>query len=111
MTDTTTTYTWAVANLERHSSTGVVYTVHWVANAAASDDETVTASAYGSIGLEEPLEDDSIVPYEDLTLEIVIDWVKDKLSTEHVSSIEESLASQIAEKLNPSKSTGVPWNL
>jgi hypothetical protein len=43
----------------------------------AANDGTYASSAYGSIGLEQPEGD--IIPYADLTPEIVIGWVQDKL--------------------------------
>ena len=70
----TTTYTWAIANLERHTADSIVFTVHYT---VAANDGTYASSAYGSIGLEQPEGD--IIPYADLTPEIVIGWVQDKL--------------------------------
>jgi hypothetical protein len=70
----TTTYTWAIANLERHTADGIVFTVHWT---VAANDGTYASSAYGSIGLEQPEGD--IIPYADLTPEIVVFWVQEKL--------------------------------
>jgi hypothetical protein len=99
-------YTWAIASLERHASNGVVYTAHWTVAAFA---EGASASAYGSIGLDAPAEGDPIIPYADLTPEIVVGWVKDKFGEEQVASMEESLAAQIAEQLAPSTASGLPW--
>ena len=110
------TYTWAIAQLERHTADGVVYTAHWTVSAStpASGAEGTEgangASAYGSIGLEAPDTDsENFVPYKDLTEEVVIGWVKDKLGEEQVTSMEEALAAQISEQLAPSKATGTPW--
>jgi hypothetical protein len=103
-------YTWAIASLERHTSDGIVYTAHWTLSASAdAEGSAPSASAYGSIGLEAPTEGDPVIPYDELTEEIVIGWVKDKLGEEQVTSTEEALAAQIAEQLAPSKATGTPW--
>jgi hypothetical protein len=99
---TETTFDWAIAQLERHTDDGVVYTVHWTVTAT---DGTHSSSSYGSIGLEPP-EDDSIIPYENLTSEIVIGWAKDKLDVEQ---IETSLQRLIDEKHTPTTLTGIPW--
>jgi hypothetical protein len=99
-------YTWAIASLERHTFDGIVYMVHWTVAAFA---EGANASAYGSIGLEPPSEGDPVIPYNDLTSEIVVGWVKDKFGEEQVASIEKSLAAQIAEQLAPSTASGLPW--
>jgi hypothetical protein len=43
----------------------------------AANDGTYSSSAYGSVGLEAP--EGNVIPYADLTPEIVIGWVQDKL--------------------------------
>jgi hypothetical protein len=102
MTMAETTFDWAVAQLERHTADGVVYTVHWTVTA---NDGTYSASGYGSIGLEPP-EEDSMIPYADLTPEIVIDWAADKLEVEQ---IEAALQAQLDEQRQPTKAQGLPW--
>ena len=101
----TTSFTWAIANLERHTADGVVFTVHYTVNA---DDGTYSAGAYGSLGLEAP-EPDSMIPFDNLTEEIVVGWVKDKFGEEKVAEIEQALQAQLDEKHAPSKAAGVPW--
>ena len=97
-----TTTTWSIAQLERHTADGIVYTAHYTVDA---NDGTYSSSAYGSIGLEQPDPDD-IIPYADLTPEIVIGWVKGKLNVEE---IEDSLQAQLDEKNAPTKAAGLPW--
>ena len=99
-----TTFTWAVAQLERETQDGYVFTVHYTVNAA---DGTYTAGAYGSLGLERPEGD--MVPFADLTEEIVTGWVKDKFGAEKVAEIEEALQAQLDEQHAPSKASGLPW--
>jgi hypothetical protein len=98
--------TWSIVQLERHTADGIVYTAHWTVNATT---EGASAGAYGSNGLEAPAEGDPIIPFEDLTEKIVIDWVKDALGEEQVASTEAALATQIAEQLTPKSASGVPW--
>ncbi len=100
--------TWSIANLERHTTDGIVYTAHWTVSATDGD---YSAGAYGSIGLEAPAEGDAIIPYEELTPEVVIGWVKEKLGEDQVSSTEAALATQIAEQLAPTKASGTPWQV
>lgn len=103
------TYTWGVANMERKLSDEAVYTVHWTVNAERTvSGETLTASAYGSVGLGEPDPQD-FIPYEDLTPEIVTDWVQEKLGIEQVESIESNLSRQLDSKQTPEDASGVPW--
>ena len=99
----TTTFSWNIANLERETSDGYVFTAHYTIDA---NDGTYSAGAYGSIGLERP---ETLIPYSDLTKELVVGWVKDKLGTEQVESIEAALQAQLDEQHAPSKAAGVPW--
>jgi hypothetical protein len=65
-----TTFNWHVANLERETQDGFVFTVHYTVNA---EDGAYSAGAYGSLGLERP---DNLIPFDDLTEEMVVGWVK-----------------------------------
>ena len=101
----TTTYTWAIASCDRTTADGIVFTVHYT---VAANDGTYASSAYGSIGLEQPEGD--VIPYADLTPELVIGWVQGKLGGEEkVAEIEAALQSQLDEQAAPTKAAGVPW--
>lgn len=106
-----TTYIWNIANLERETSDGYVFTAHWtvaaVSSATNDDGEPYTASAYGSIGLERPK--GNLIPFEQLTHAVVLDWVKGKLDGDTVAEIETALAAQIQERMAPTKLAGLPW--
>jgi hypothetical protein len=98
----TTTTIWNIAQLERHTADGIVFTVHYTVDA---NDGTYSAGAYGSIGLDAP--EDNIIPYADLTPEIVIGWVQDKLNVEE---IEAALQAQLDQQRTPTTAAGVPWS-
>jgi len=102
----TTTFTWAIANLERHTADGIVYTVHYTVSA---EDGVYSAGAYGSLGLEAPAEGHTPIPFASLTEEIVVDWVKDHFGPEKVAEIEAALQSQLDEQHAPQKASGLPW--
>ena len=78
----------------------MVFTVHYTG--------TYSAGAYGSLNLEAP-EPGSMTPFDNLTEEIVVGWVKGKLGEEKVAEIETALQAQLDEKHAPSKAAGVPW--
>ena len=96
---------WKVANMERNVSDGVVFTVHYTVTRFKDGEQ---AGAYGSLSSEAP-EPDNLIPYADLTEEIVVGWVTDQLGEEKVTEIDAALDAQIDEKLAPTKSAGVPW--
>lgn len=101
----TTTNTWRIANLERETADGYVYTAHYTVDAK---DDTYSAGAYGSIGLERP--EDALIPYADLTEDVVVSWVLQKLGDEKVLEIHAALQAQLDEQRQPSRATGLPWS-
>ena len=104
MSDPVTSFTWNIANLERETEDGFVFTAHYTVSAA---DGTYSAGAYGSIGFERP---ESLIPFADLTEEQVIGWVKEALGgDEKVAEIEAALQSQINQQRTPTKASGTPW--
>ena len=100
-----TTVTWRIANLERETADGVVFTAHYTIDA---NDGTYSAGAYGSLGFERP-DAEEMIPFAQLTEEICVGWVKEKLTEEKVAEIEAALQTQLDEQHAPSKAAGVPW--
>lgn len=98
-----TTFTWKIANLERETADGYVFTAHYTVDA---NDGTYSAGAYGSIGFERP---ENLIPYSSLQEQTVIGWVKEKFGPEKVAEIEAALQSQLDEQRTPTKQAGVPW--
>lgn len=90
-----------IANLERNANDGLVTVVHWIAT--KTDGEAV-GSSYASMAVESS---DNFVPFDQLTEEVVVNWVKEKLD---LVSLEAALDAQIAEQKTPSKLSGLPWS-
>jgi hypothetical protein len=100
----TTVFTWGIANLERETEDGFVFTAHYTVNA---NDGTYSSGAYGSIGFQRP---ENLVPFADLTQELVVSWVQEALGGEEkVNEIQAALQGQIDEQRHPTKAAGVPW--
>jgi aspartate oxidase len=107
------TYSWKVANLERTVADGKVGVVHYTVNAVSDvvnpnseEGGFYSAGAYGSVGLDGEVS----VAFDDLTEEVVVGWVKEKLGgDEKVAEIEAALDAQIAEQQAPTKAAGLPW--
>ena len=98
-----TTNTWKITQLERETADGYVFTAHYTVEAS---DETYKSGAYGSIGFERP---ETLVPYSELTEELVLQWVKDQLTAEKVTEVETALQAQLDEQKTPTKASGMPW--
>jgi hypothetical protein len=94
--------TWTIVNMERDAQTGFVSTVHWT---CSDFDGEFSGSTYGSLGLSGEL----TIPYEDLTEEVVIGWVKASMGEETVAAHEAAVAAQIADAKEPKVATGTPW--
>jgi hypothetical protein len=94
-------YNWNVVQMNRNTDGGFVTTVHYTVNAVDGD---YTASTYGTVGYTQ--EEGNFIPFDSLTPEIVIGWVKDSLGEEIV---EEALAAQIEAQKNPVQESGLPW--
>ena len=108
----TTTITWSINTLERELADGYVFTAHYSVSAVSStldpQGNPYSQGAYGSVGLERPEGD--LIPFDELTQDQVIGWVKEKLGgDEKVAEIEKALTDRLAEMISPSKINGVPW--
>ena len=94
--------TWTIVSLERKSADGFVTTAHWT---CSDVDGEFSGSTYGSIGFDGEL----VTPYEQLTEEVVIGWVKAAMGEETVAAHEAAVAAQIAQAKEPAVATGTPW--
>jgi len=106
------TYNWNCKTVDVHpeekEQTDVVYNVHWSV-VGLSDELDPTGIPYSSNSIGTQVvslsEGGAFIPFEDLTNEIVVEWTKEAMGEDQVQAIEDSIASQIAEKLNPTSVT------
>jgi hypothetical protein len=99
-----TLVSWKIAQLERETADGFVFTAHYTVDA---NDGTYNAGAYGSVGFQRP---ENLIPFADLTEEQVIGWTKEAIGgDEKVAEIEAALQAQLDEQRTPSKVPGLPW--
>jgi hypothetical protein len=98
---------WNIVELEHHVSDGLVITAHWQLTA---EGEGQTARLIGSLTLPpKEVTDPTFIPFEELTEEIVIGWVKAQLGEEQVAELEASVESQLGALISPATVTGLPW--
>jgi hypothetical protein len=105
---------WTVVQLERNSSDDGVIVAHWRASDSeevGTGDDTVTHSgnSYGTCSFTPDVDADDFVAFADIEEETAIQWCQDSIGEEQVTSIEESIANQIAESKTPSVVYEVPW--
>jgi hypothetical protein len=101
--------TWNIVDIERELSDGYVFNVSWEAYA---QEEDLSARAYGIVNLNRPK--DGFIPFENLTEEIVISWVKYAIDRNNqalssAKTVEEYLIEQIELQKNPTSASGLPW--
>ena len=88
--------------MDRKTTDGFVVTVHY--NVTATDGD-YSANTYGTVGYTEDA-GKSYIPYNQLTQDEVVAWVKDSLGQE---TVEASLATQIEALKHPVQESGLPW--
>ena len=99
------TYDWNCKTVDVHpqedEQTDVVYNVHWIVTGVDGD---YSSTAIGTQIV--PLsEGGDFIPFEDLTNEIVVEWTKEAMGEETVLSIENGIANQIQDLINPTSVT------
>ena len=121
---------WAIGQLERNTSDNGVVIAHW--NCVGTDGE-YTARNYGTVSFTPDPAKTDFVPFDDLTEEIVVGWVKESMQStrtipaeldeegnevtpaseeviDGAANIETSLAEQIEKQKNPPTVAGKPWD-
>jgi hypothetical protein len=102
--------TWSINQLDYALSedghTDVVNNSHW--QCVDEDADGNQARVYGSVAI--PTDDlSSFTPYADITEEQALQWTKDALGADEVTSIEANVAAQLQLIENPVKGSGTPW--
>ena len=86
---------------EHNGHEQVIHNVHWRVTA---EDGDYSASTYGTQSLN--TEDiQGFVPFDDVTSEMINNWVWSAMGEEEVSRIEDGLDHQIEQQKNPSSET------
>ncbi len=107
-------YNWTINPLECYptSSEGpdYVFIAHWQLHATETvNGTTYTATSIGTQAVSGSASG-SFIPFEDLTLPVVQDWVTTAMGPEQVASLEAGLAQNIANQINPPVVTlQSPW--
>lgn len=94
-----------ITNLDRHTEDGFVTTAHWT---ATKTDDEFTASSYSTVSFTKS-DDMNLIPFEKITEDMVIGWVKSSIGEEGVKAIDAALESNIAEQKAPKIVSGTPW--
>jgi len=106
------TYNWNCKTVDAYPSVGentnIVYNVHWrvtaVSDQVDSEGNAFKASAIGTqvLNTEDITE---FTPFDQLTNDQVVQWVKESMGEENVNNLESSLQSQIDNLVTPTSVT------
>lgn len=89
-----------INQLDRNTDGDIVTVIHWT---AVKTDGDYTASVYSTQSVEAG---DTVIPFANLTPEIVKEWLADKLD---LVAMESALDAQIADQKAPKVASGLPW--
>lgn len=101
-----TSLTWNIITLERNNETGIVFNVHYE---LIGENNSINARNYGTCFLDPP-DPYNVIPYEDLTKTMIIEWIKNKLGKQKVFNLESGVLTEIKNKENNNHGIGVPWS-
>lgn len=105
-----TTYEWLIWNIQRDNLTGGVGVVDYRVRAVKDTAQAIYSNKVTFI-FDEKSPD--FISYEELTPEIIVEWVKNKLDEDKEPStgmIYEILEKQLDQKLASDKVHGIPWS-
>jgi len=106
----TTSYSWKIIRLDCHPEhsghSNVVFTAHWTLVGRSGE---LAGSAYGSQSLSFS-DNVEFTPYESLTQEKVIGWVKNAMGSDFVAALKGDIERQISIQISPAVVTPpLPW--
>ena len=100
------TITWKIVNLDRYTSDGLVYCVHWTASATEASNDPEKPYGASIVNTQALERGDSFVNYDTLTEETVLGWLWGKIDKD---AVEAALTAQIEAQKAPVTANGLPW--
>lgn len=101
---------WKIVELKRKPDTGFVFEVTYIMNFKLENHED---RHVGMIEVGGSPDDPDFIPFDNLTEEIVLNWVKTKLGDTEISRIQSEAQSRLQERIdreaNPEFLQGLPW--
>lgn len=96
-----TEFNWSIQNLERTPEEYVTI-VHWRCDGVEGEH---SIGAYGTVSFNQE-EGEEIVPFDQITEEMVWGWVDEKMDR---TEVEANVQKQLDELANPPMLSGLPW--
>jgi hypothetical protein len=99
-------YTWQITQMKRNPSNGCVLAVEY--DIIGTDGEYTAKTSCGTL-LEVPESDDLLIPFENLTEELVLEWIQERLGEGSIANLKQEIINEIELQKNPEELTGLPW--
>ena len=98
--------TWRINDMNRQTSDGLVYNIHWSASASEASNDPEKPYSASIVNTQSLERGDSFVNYDTLTEETVLGWVWGKVDK---ATVEAALTAQINAQKVPVVANGLPW--
>jgi hypothetical protein len=107
----TINYTWAVTGMKtigiNDGAGNYVVQTYWTKTGTDENDNTGTFN--GATPFDSNPQQQNFIPFEQLTEEIVIGWIKQVVVGDYAQHVNAQIMKQIAEKTTPVTNTPMPW--
>jgi hypothetical protein len=106
----TITYTWAVTGMKVTTvGTESDYVVQTYWTKTGTDENGNTGVFNGATPIDPNPDQPDFIPYDQLTQEIVLGWIQPMVTEDYEAHVDEQIAAQIADKIDPVVDQPLPW--
>jgi hypothetical protein len=98
------THTWNILNTLRNPETGYIQSVDWE---ILAEQDGYTLQYSGTTNFEKTQEDQSIIPFTQVTKENIVEWLE---SSNQMNEIVQVLLEGLQEIKRPQPIPGLPWD-
>jgi hypothetical protein len=99
-----------IKSLKRDVDTGVVKSILWMASKISADGKHRAESKGEKFLVPKSPDDSSFIQYSQIEAETADSWLRDALTPEGISNIEQYLDAMLAQKASQTKQIGNPWS-
>jgi hypothetical protein len=104
------TYTWAVTGMKATTvGTESDYVVQTYWTKTGTDENGNTGTFSGATPFDPNPDQPDFIPYDELTQEIVLSWIQPVVVDSYEEHVNEQIAKQIADKIDPVTEPALPW--
>lgn len=106
------TYTWKITSIKTKTEgpyPQVVVQTYWSKIGTDENDNSGSFNGATAFTTANMPEGQTFIPYEELTEDIVLDWIKAVVTGTYETHVNQQIQRQIDEKINPVGEESLPW--